>query len=269
MKTALAHSNCLQALPDLGRKEGHVAFVNAFLFDRSMTVKIRDEFSAPRKVNGGAPQGSILGCFLFCAKIDKLLSVDPLERDHNRSSAPPSPTNSNLSDTSPIRAPSPSFSDTDSHNRIADFFRWIKPRTINDTMDTLQLYKSEIRQILDIDGSETSSPIIMGYIDDLSVVEQMNERLRTTHHTTKRSKSRIHASESCSVFEVLGEQSYNLGIRINPSKTLILCISTAASMDTDSFIQTHGGRVNSGNELKILGFGSTTHPQSACTLPRC
>ena len=61
------HGECLEALEALGASEEVVKWTAAFLYDRKMSVKIRQARSVPRKVPGGSPQGSILGNYLFCA----------------------------------------------------------------------------------------------------------------------------------------------------------------------------------------------------------
>ena len=46
--------------------------VAAFLRNRLMRVKVGEHYSNPRLVPGGAPQGSVLGSFLFCVATDAL-----------------------------------------------------------------------------------------------------------------------------------------------------------------------------------------------------
>ena len=46
--------------------------IATFLTDRVMMVKVGSLLSTPRRVNGGSPQGSILGVFLLNATIDDL-----------------------------------------------------------------------------------------------------------------------------------------------------------------------------------------------------
>ena len=43
-----------------------------FLTNRTMTVRVGGSWSRPREVNGGVPQGSILGVFLFNVAVDRL-----------------------------------------------------------------------------------------------------------------------------------------------------------------------------------------------------
>lgn len=73
------HASCLEALEKLGAERHVTQMIAAFLHNRRMTVKINDAFSEPRLVNGGAPQGSILACFLFCATVNDMIEPPPRE----------------------------------------------------------------------------------------------------------------------------------------------------------------------------------------------
>ena len=76
------HWICLRSLREKGAHPHLVGLVAAFLFERKMTVRVGSEFSAPRTVNGGAAQGSLLGPYLFCI-IGEILAeeVEQNERD--------------------------------------------------------------------------------------------------------------------------------------------------------------------------------------------
>ena len=68
----MSHQACLQALGEHGASNKSLALISAFLFKRTMSVRIGTTFSEPKLINGGSPQGSILGNYLFCMTTDKL-----------------------------------------------------------------------------------------------------------------------------------------------------------------------------------------------------
>ena len=256
------HNACLTALEELGANQGQLAMVAAFLSRRKMVVKIGNQLSDPLEVNGGAPQGSITGCYLFCATINKMLQTAPdHDRGRQRHYLPPSPIAG--------RAPSPDLTDqeTDSEeddNSPAVFFRWFKPRVINDSILSERATREELDDFLGPDDWEASPPVIKGYIDDLNVVEIVNENRATEHYTTGKTLRKIHAPLTEDIFEQIEGQAEDINMRVNPLKTQVLCMSTTTTADSTSYINHPQGRIESTTELKILGFYFDQKPGVSC-----
>ena len=65
----MSHQHCLLSLAKMGASNQTISTVYAFLKQRTMRVKFNQKFSTPRQCNGGAPQGTKIGNFLFSATI--------------------------------------------------------------------------------------------------------------------------------------------------------------------------------------------------------
>ena len=68
----LDHLECLRSFAKKGSPTEILQLLAAFLTGRSMTVRLEGVQSPKRTVNAGAPQGSVLGCYLFNVGVDDL-----------------------------------------------------------------------------------------------------------------------------------------------------------------------------------------------------
>ena len=68
----MEYSKCIEQLRHLGAMEGSVLLVRAFLEDRRMTITIGGHGAEPVGIQRGSPQGSVLGCLLYCATTQNL-----------------------------------------------------------------------------------------------------------------------------------------------------------------------------------------------------
>ena len=66
--------DCLRQLKRLGASNVSSYISRSFLTNRKMGVKINGVLSDPKGLNGGSPQGSILGCFLYCITTPQITS---------------------------------------------------------------------------------------------------------------------------------------------------------------------------------------------------
>ena len=62
----MRHDVCLEQLHKLGASPGSIALVRAFLENRRMTITIDGHTARPFPITRGSPQGSVLGCLLYC-----------------------------------------------------------------------------------------------------------------------------------------------------------------------------------------------------------
>ena len=68
----LDHLACLKTFAQAGASNQLLGLLSSFLKNRTMTVKVDNQYSAPRPVNAGAPQGSVLGTYIFNVGTDSL-----------------------------------------------------------------------------------------------------------------------------------------------------------------------------------------------------
>ena len=68
----LNHESCIQAFKLKGASPKILRILSSFLTGRTMCVRLRDVHSEPKKITTGAPQGSVLGAYLFNVGIDTI-----------------------------------------------------------------------------------------------------------------------------------------------------------------------------------------------------
>ena len=86
----MEHAVCLEQLRKLGASPESVVMVKAFLENRTMTISLGGHKANPVHISRGSPQGSVLGCMLYCVTT-QLLTWD-LRREqrlHGTPLAPP------------------------------------------------------------------------------------------------------------------------------------------------------------------------------------
>lgn len=66
------HAVCIEQLQRLGASQGSISLVRAFLEERSMTIKVDGIRASPVRIQRGSPQGSVLGCLLYCVMTQAL-----------------------------------------------------------------------------------------------------------------------------------------------------------------------------------------------------
>ena len=86
----LSYQHCLKAFQKKGSSTQIIRLLATFLTNRTMTVKVGNVKSVPLPVNGGCPQGSILGVLLYNVTTDAL-EDEYLGADHPPDGQAPPP----------------------------------------------------------------------------------------------------------------------------------------------------------------------------------
>lgn len=263
----MSHAACIRQLTVSGARTEWINVVAAFLYNRTMTVHIDGVTSTTRKVPGGAPQGSVLGSYLFCVTTDGLSA--PQDRNsfsQNGSEHSLSSGDDERQQLSPIgrdwtaeRHPDDLLDITLSEDEEdVQFPTNIRKRGLLDT--TVQSYLANGSELIGMDDAPVhcDEPETKAYIDDYNVIEMVPLANAVSHITQNKTTYRVHARGSEKIFDDVSLRSGWIGMVVNPEKTQILCIHPEGNL-VRSYINTlteDGAQIRlvSGDGLKILGF---------------
>ena len=213
---------CLRALARKGASNELIALVASFLTSRTMSVKVGQQFSAPRVVLGGVPQGSILGVFLFNVTIDcfEAASRDVVKYNTIGGTSIPGevPTHDPSSDM-PVQKP---------YDRPG-FKAW-----------------------------EEWLLSVLKYVDDNIIVEKLSmDGLVIDEQGMKLAR----AVRSQNLFRRICKVAEDMGMRVNAAKTLLMCISDSRTYEASAFIEDGDGqRVDAVPTMKVLGVHLSSKP---------
>ena len=215
----LNFDSCLQALKDKGACQQLIKIVASFLTDRTMRVKIGSALSDPKPIMGGVPQGSRLGVLLFNALID---GFEAHSTDIQPYDLPPPnpPTPTQRSDGHPAPLPVPAEPDGRDYRHLPPW-----------RVEPLQVLK---------------------FVDDNVVQEKINFDSVPTDGYSFRTRQAIRTQN---LTHGIVHEAKARGLKVNNAKTTALCISEVKNYIPKAFItDLDGNQIQSGNEMKILGF---------------
>ena len=201
--------------------------VGAFLTGRKMSLKVGEERSSLRNLKGGVPQGSLLGVFLFNCLIDEF-EADSAEVEQYQ------------------------INGGQRHGQV---------RQIGENEDVLGLVEVPLEQ----HDPSTHTPVCqeekiqnVKYVDDNVVHEKINMENADVTAPGERTKQ---AFRTQNLIRVIVHNAEEAEMLVNPKKTVMLCISDAASYKAKAFILDHEGEVvESQDHLKVLGFHFSNRP---------
>ena len=88
------HGHCLRQLKKLGASMKSITLAASFLENRVMSLTIQGIHCGERKIIRGSPQGSVLGCLLYCLTTQGLAGrVKAKEQQNSVTPLPPKPGN--------------------------------------------------------------------------------------------------------------------------------------------------------------------------------
>ena len=246
----LNHAECLRQLRNLGASDASIALVRSFLTNRSMRVRVGSILSSPRLLKGGSPQGSILGCLLYCAATQQL----DLKLRHN---TPTPPTPALLAPQSPV-PPSPTQGVSDQVGMriqaLAVPGNDLSLSGSSSTDDSFLTAESASLPPTEAPALGESKLVMFKYIDDTTVVETVPKMNTTKHFSTSTTLEDVPATATSNLMSGVVERAGEIGMLVNGKKTQAVCISANNGCKTTSRLTVAGSTVVSSDRVKLLGF---------------
>ena len=253
----LDHHECLAQLERLGATPASVGLVRLFLTDRSMRVRVGQEMSSRHKLKGGSPQGSILGCFLYCATSQQINADVPRVVRPGREGV--------FSARDPEATPDTPPGPPDPGMGLMEGFQ--SPGSTDDSFRTAEEAPSpgnlDISEV-EIDENERtgSTTVIFKYVDDTTVVMTLPQGTSIRHISSARPVEWL-PSEGMSEFLLsLSHKAEGIGMRVNTKKPQLLCVAPDNGYHSRAAfgVGDEGVVIASQETMKLLGYMLGTGP---------
>ena len=213
-----------------------------------MTVRLEGVSSAPLPVNAGAPQGSVLGCYLFNVAVDSLeddfldnggedsvrdVHLETLVRtdDYPAASTPVRVSHRQNPTESPIAAPN--TAEFAILPRVANVPPWLRrPKDPTFTSGSISTYK---------------------YVDDEVNTSKVNMKKAKMLVENGEFFKEVRDLRTQGLLEHIAHQAELQGMSINAAKTGLMLVSAATSFTPRVQVQLQGETICGTDKMKILG----------------
>ena len=250
------HGHCIWKLKRLGASEESLRLVKFFLSDRKMSLTLQGKHCGTRDIIRGSPQGSVLGCLLYCITTQHLTERAAVREYANREVPPTSnaPTLVRFDDDGadvPLNVRQPatyrffpgSGSEGDTDEEINFWDRSTSRDAASSSSD------DEGAGLLDEDAA-------FKYIDDTTKFSAVSLSEAIRHVTTGPTKEVVWPVALERGLHEMKTKAEDIGMRINVRKTQLLCISPNNGCCTSAMI------IASGETLKLVGFTFGSEPSA-------
>ena len=297
---SMCHVHCVDTLRRMNVSAATTDMIQAFLHGRQMQFKVGNTVSTKRLLKGGAPQGTLLGNFLFMMATNELESPDQpqshlsgtnqdepsvleeqsvpdqgsssslsMSRDEPIfSDASPSPVRHNGTST-PIRLPptrpsvSPQSADDDSFVHFASYRRPIN--RLEDTNEDLTINTLDGSNMIVLQPPKLAwtrrEDASLKYVDDLLASEHIPITSAYSIFSTGKPKAIAHTQHCQCFFSTVKKNAEAVGMTVNDEKTQLLGLSAVQDRDFEVYIRLDSGKKIQGQDkLRQLGFTFSKRP---------
>ena len=254
----MSHARCISMLAKKGASNQSLASVAAFLSNRKIKIKMNGQFSKTRHTPGGAPQGTKLGNILFSFAVEDLDDVCP-------DVVGPLPAQEVEQSSASINM-SAFDSSTNFSMNLAPYDRRLLPRQnpLDDTLphSLLSAWNAEeINQELGFPDRWLQDKLEQYfYVDDQSFLEVCPTTNAVTAMSTRKEKKFVNPIGLQQKYIRTDRAAADIGMKLNLSKTQLLCYSDATHSDVSSYIAVGGEIIESTDTIKILGYTIGSKP---------
>lgn len=277
----LSFQHCMEAFRKKGASTTVIRLVSTFLTNRTMTVKAGNAWSSPREVNGGCPQGSILGVLLYNLTTDDL-EDNFLEAERRRVEgidAPIAPDERQVEEeedvvetivhSTPSKMSTPTeFADLSPvkhgfYSHDGQEIDFIVGSRNTPTIGIEEDSQISIHEELPVGTQNlTKKPVyIFKYVDDSVSCEKLNFATEPIQHTAEGPIKMKQAKGSQNGFKSVTRNALRKKMKVNEDKTNLLCISDSLSYVPKTYIEDNSGtRIDCSTTPKILGFEFSDKP---------
>ena len=222
----LDFASCLKSLKAKGVSTQLLRIVASFLTGRNMTVRVGEYFSTLRTVEGGVPQGSLLGVFLFNVTIDAFEAFSADVANYG-----PVPED--------VLAPDPGTLPPEPQH--------LPPMNERDYKH-MAIFKEELLRV-------------QKYIDDNIICEKINfDKIGTDGYSFRD----YLATRTQTLFRHIVARAEHCGMKVNALKTHAMVVAeTKSYIPKAHFFDSEGVKVESKSKMKILGVHFSSDPDMA------
>ena len=249
------HGHCIRQLEKLGASKESILLVRAFLEERIMSFTIDGKPCGTRPIIRGSPQGSVLGCLLYCLPTQDLAngggqprpvvqrpSPQPQAQRPEFQNGPPTPLPP-LGDLRPVRFfPGSGSEDSD------EFNFW-------DSSGDDTVFEGCWEAVTGEDGVTTFK-----YIYDTTAFEAVPMSTAVKHLTTGATTEDLHPYGLGNVLASVARNAEEIGMKVNVKKTQLLCISPNNGCITSAAIRADETTIRSAPTMRLVGFTFGSSP---------
>lgn len=249
------HDTCIDMLQKLGASSGSINLIHSFLHGRTMRIRIGNTQSEPRPIDRGSPQGSVLGCMLYCVATQWITKQRPgddfqMAPDRPRPRAPSIERGAGMA-----RIPE------EGANPI------LMEETESGTSDD-DSFLSAHSVIIDTDEDEEGGVIVeeptsFKYIDDTTVVQPVCLVDAIRHISAGPPVEIVRPMHLERKLTAIVNNAKEIDMKVNCNKTQLLCIGNNNGYHTGAIITGDEGDIASVDDMKLLGFHFGVDPNAS------